>query len=259
MKKIIILLIFSIFAGGCGGIRADEGKSLRISAASSLTGVLTEAEKEYSKLYPELELIINYGSSSKLRNQIEQGAPADLFLSASEIDMEKLVETEFITGETVVPFAGNRLILAAGAGVETAKGREDLAAILGSTDETVAIGEPESVPLGMYTKKALTDLGLWNNINDRSIYAKDARQVLTYLESGNAGLGIVYASDIAISEKIEVLTVFPEEVQIVYPAGITAASGQREEAAEFLSFLTGKEGQQLMEQYGFEAADGGKP
>ncbi|AQQ51930.1 molybdate ABC transporter substrate-binding protein [Planococcus lenghuensis] len=255
MKKTILLLISAAMMLSACTVETDSsGGTLRISAASSLAEVMTALEAEWQAEYPDTELMISYGSSSKLRSQIEQGAPADLFLSASEADAIKLTEAGLLEEETVVPFAANRLVLASRNDSGYSGTLEELFA---ATDEKIAIGEPESVPLGRYTKKILEELGLWAGLDGQLVYAKDARQVLTYTESGNAALGIVYSSDAFRSDKVDILVELPEGTEsIVYPAGILTESANIEAAERFLDFLTGDEGQGILRESGFLPVSG---
>lgn len=256
MKKIIFLLTITGLLAACSQPGAAHDEQVRISAASSLVDAMKAAEAEFLEIHPEYELIFNYGSSGKLRSQIEQGAPVDLFLSASEQDMEKLQAASLVSEGTVIPFAGNRLVLASASGAA----HDDITGLLSAESGTVAVGEPESVPLGSYTKQALTDLGLWEQLEGKTIYAKDARQVLTYIESGNADLGIVYASDTSVSEEIEVLGELPENtVSIIYPGGIVGDAENQEGAQAFLAFLAGSEGQAILKEFGFSVPDGEMP
>ncbi|MBE3102645.1 MAG: molybdate ABC transporter substrate-binding protein, partial [Bacilli bacterium] len=211
----------------------------------------------FRKVQPNTALLFNYGSSGKLRNQIQQGASVDIFLSASVKDMDILADKGLILKDTVTPFAGNRLVLAS---INDSVESDDFSQLLMSTNETIAIGEPKSVPLGQYTKESLDNLGLWEALEGKMIYAKDARQVLTYVESGNAGLGIVYLSDTQVSPNLKIIHELPEGPHpIVYPAGIAVESKDREAAEAFLAFLTGIEGQKIIEQYGFSTFNGETP
>lgn len=238
----------------CSTEAENSRNTLRISAASSLTEAMAVIEEEWQEIQPDTDLTVSYGSSSKLRNQIEQGAPADLFLSASEPDAVKLAEAGLLKEETVVPFAENRLVLASRNGAGHSGSLEE---ILASAQEKIAVGEPGSVPVGRYTKEVLSELGLWEGLDGQLVYAKDARQVLTYTESGNAELGIVYSSDAFSSSDVEVLAELPQGPEpIVYPAGITTESANAEEAEGFLDFLTGDEGQRILQEFGFSPVGG---
>jgi molybdate transport system substrate-binding protein len=257
MEKLISLMLLVCFLSACGSSSAEHENKVLVSAASSLIEAMGEVEKAFHNEHPEIKLVFNYGSSSKLKSQMQQGAPVDVFLSASEQDLDKLMEDQLIAKESVVPFAKNQLVLASSEAFPKDAGFEEQ---LAHTKQAIAVGEPESVPLGRYTKEALEQLRLWESLEGKLIYAKDARQVLTYVESKNAELGILYASDAAVSQKVEGVLEFPEELApVVYPAGIAAESENAEAAEAFLAFLAGTEGQEILEEFGFIRAEGGKP
>lgn len=253
MKKILFLLLIIPLLSACSNPSADNNKDLLISAASSLTDVMEVAEKEFQKTHPDVEVTFNFGSSGNLRNQIQQGAPVDLFLSASKMDMDILTKENLVPKDGVRNFAGNRLVLASTRQLP----EKDPAELLLSSAGVIAVGEPESVPVGSYTKSALDELGLWNQLEGNMIFAKDARQVLSYIESGNAEMGIIYSSDADRSPSLSGIVDLPQgEVEIVYPAGITAQAKNKRAAELFLAFLISDEGQKLLTDYGFAAVKG---
>lgn len=256
MKKLIGLISLTLFMSGCSNTSASDGKLL-VSTASSLTEAMGKMEEEFQKAEPDIELSFNYGSSSKLRSQIEQGAPADLFLSASENDINLLQSQQLVESESIVPFAENRLVLAS---LEEFPETADFVETLMNTEETIAVGEPDSVPLGDYTKRALANQDLWEPLEGRLIYAKDARQVVTYIESGNAELGVIYSSDAVISQEITGTLEVPEQTDsVVYPGAVVAASQKQPAAEAFLDFVTGPKGQAVLKEYGFLAPNGETP
>lgn len=256
MKKMIGLISLTLFMSGCSNTSASDGELL-VSTASSLTEVMGKMEEEFQKAEPDIELSFNYGSSSKLRSQIEQGAPADLFLSASENDMNLLQSQQLVESDSIVSFAENRLVLAS---LEKFPETADFVETLMSTEETIAVGEPDSVPLGNYTKQALANQDLWQLLEGRLVYAKDARQVVTYIESGNADLGIIYSSDAVISQEITGTLEVPGQISpVVYPGAVVAASQKQPAAEAFLDFVTGPKGQEVLKEYGFLAPNGETP
>ncbi len=256
MKKIISLITAALLLSGCTSSLAKK-EELFVSAASSLTEVMKKMEEEFLKVEPDIEMTFNYGSSSKLRSQIEQGAPADLFLSASQKDMELLESKQLINADSVKPFAENQLVLAS---VEEFPTSADFSELLMNLEGTIAIGEPDSVPLGAYSKSALENLNLWQLLDGRLIYAKDARQVVTYVESGNAELGIMYSSDAVISREIAGTLEIPGQAEpIIYPGAVLADSKNQDAAKAFMDFVTGSQGQAILEEYGFLSATGETP
>ena len=253
MKKMITIISIAILLSACSNTSAGNDSELLVSTASSLTEVVKKMEEEFQQVEPDIDLSFNYGSSSKLRSQIEQGAPADLFLSASVKDMDLLESQQLIESASISPFAENRLVLAS---LEEFPESADFAEAVMNTEETIAVGEPDSVPVGEYTKQALESQGLWQPLEGRLIYAKDARQVVTYVESGNAGLGIIYSSDAVISREIKATLELPgQRVPVVCPGAIVAASENQQAAAAFLDFVTGPTGQAILADYGFLPGD----
>lgn len=253
MKKIMPLLTILFLLAACGETSADSSNELLISSASSLTDAMLTAEKEFQKTHPEVDLVFNFGSSGKLRNQIQQGAPVDLFLSASANDIEILQQDGLVIGQGVQDFAKNRLVLASAEKLQ----ETDPKKLLKNSGKIIAVGEPESVPVGFYTKEALSRIGLWDSLEGKLIFAKDARQVLSYIESGNAEIGVVYSSDAGMSSSIETVIDLPQDgIEIIYPAGVMDGAANKEAAEEFLAFLISKEGQKLLEEYGFASVEG---
>lgn len=256
MKKILSLITATLILSSCSSSPVKE-EELFVSAASSLTEVMKKMEEEFLKVEPDIEMTVNYGSSSKLRSQIEQGAPADLFLSASQKDMDLLESKQLVNAESVKPFAENQLVLAS---VEEFPKNADFSNLILNPEATIAIGEPDSVPLGAYSKSALETLNLWKLLDGRLIYAKDARQVVTYVESGNAELGIIYSSDAAISREIAGILEVPGQTEsIIYPGSVLADSKNQDAAKAFMDFVTGSQGQTILEEYGFLPAVGAVP
>lgn len=256
----IIPLILLLISTGCSQNNAKDGSErantlepteLMISAAASLTDALNEMKQVYEKEHKTVDLLFNFGGSGKLATQIEQGAPTDLFLSADQKSMDNLQKKSLVKADSRVNFTGNKIVLVAeknnGISITSIKDIEP------NTLSQIAIGEPESVPAGKYAKEALESLGKWNEVQDKLVFAKDVRQVLTYVESGNADIGFVYSSDANASDKVKVLAEADTSIHtpIVYPAAIVADSKNQTEAQQFIDFLHSDVGQSILEKYGF--------
>lgn len=230
--------------------RADE--EITLFAAASMTDALTElADAYHERGGPPVKLA--FASSSTLAKQIENGAPADLFVSADLKWMDYLAERSLIVEASRQNLAGNALVLIvpldSALALEPARGF-DMAATLG--DDRLALGDPEHVPAGRYAKAALEYLGLWEAIEPKAVYAGDVRAALAFVEQGEVGAGIVYATDAAISAKVKVAGAFPSESHepIVYPIAIVAGH-ERPEIAAFLAFLMGEAAAEIFRGYGF--------
>ncbi|MES1041166.1 molybdate ABC transporter substrate-binding protein [Peribacillus simplex] len=263
MKK-IYLLIFSIMmlvivGAGCSSDeekgtekqtqQAGEKVELMVSAAASLQDALNDIKKSFEKENANVEVHYNFGASGALQQQISQGAPVDLFFSAAEDKFDKLVEEDLIEEKNGIDLVGNDLVLVVPK--DSDKGIKSIEDLTKSTK--ISIGTPESVPAGQYAKQTLEKLNLWKEIEGKLVYAKDVRQVLTYVETGNVDAGLVYKTDALSSEKVEIVAVADKEVHdpIIYPVGVIKESSHPKEAQLFYEYLQNKDSKKVFEKYGF--------
>ena len=197
--------------------------------------------------------IVSYAGSSALAKQIQNGAPADLFISAAVNWMDTLQQDGLIKPETRVDLLGNSIVLVAhgadAAPVEIAPGF-DLAGMLG--ENRLAMALVDSVPAGVYGKAALTSLGVWDAVAPKVAQADNVRAALALVATGEAPMGIVYATDAAAEPGVSVVGTFPagSHPAIIYPAAVTAETG-KPEAEAFLSYLSGAKARQAFEGQGF--------
>lgn len=253
MKKTMGALLLTMMLAGCGA-NADtpQSEEIHVMAAASLTDALEEMKPTYEEEH-NVKLMINYGSSGKLREQITQGAPADLFLSASATDMNQLIENDEM--EESSNLLMNRLVLIATP--EVVDTVQDVKDLTNDQLQKVSIGQPESVPAGRYSKQALESLGLWDELADRFIYGSDVRQVLTYVETGNADAGLVYETDAMTSSSVELISTIPEETHdpIQYPIGLLKEAASQETVVDFYDYLQTEEALNVFESYGFSRGE----
>ncbi|MDR0268100.1 molybdate ABC transporter substrate-binding protein [Paenibacillus sp.] len=228
-----------------------EKADLTISAAASMTDALNEIKKDYETAHPNITLNFNFGGSGALQKQIEQGAPADLFLSAAVKNMTPLVEQKLIAEDKEKTLLKNELVAVVPADTKTSIGNmEDLKK---AEVKKIAIGIPESVPAGNYAKEALTNSKLWEPLQPKVVQAKDVRQVLQYVETGNADAGFVYKTDALTSSKVKIaFTVDPVSYSAVeYPIGIVKATKHSQEAEDFYNYLQSQASLDVFTKYGF--------
>jgi len=225
---------------------------IMVSAAASLTDALNELKTPFEADNPGITLTYTFGSSGKLAQQIGQGAPSDVFLSASAKDMDGLEQKQLIAQDTRQDFTRNELVLITGAASPAPI--DSFEKLSDPSLKHIAVGEPETVPAGRYAKEVMDALKLGDRLTGRLVYGSDVRQVLTFVESGNADVGIVYASDAVISDKVKVLaTANPEwHKPIFYPGAVIAASTDADAAKTFLSYLTSDKGKAILQKYGFQ-------
>lgn len=230
---------------------AAKPVALTVSAASSLTDVMGEIQTLYKKERPNVNLTMNFGSSGSLQQQIEQGAPVDVFISAAEKQMDALEKGALLTTGSRRTLLKNKLVLIAPVGQSRITAFESLT----SADvKLIANGDPDSVPSGKYAKETLQSLKLWDAVKDKQILCKDVRQVLTYIENGNADAGFVYVTDAKTTDKVKIVATADEKshTPITYPAAVVKASKTQQAGADFLAFLSSKPVQAVFEKYGFD-------
>ena len=237
-----LLLILSILAVPA---RAAD---LTVFAAASLTDALEEIGAAYERAGGG-KVALNLGASSTLARQIQEGAPADLFLSADEAKMDSLEKRGLILAGTRRSVLSNTLVIVvprdSAAKIAAPK---DLAAV-----RTLALAEPQSVPAGLYAREYLTRLGLWDKVAGKVVPTENVRAALAAVEAGNAGAAIVYKTDAGISKKVKVAYEVPlaEGPKISYPFAVVAESKQKAAAKRFLAYLESEPALAVFRKYGF--------
>jgi len=221
-----------------------------VSAAISLKGALDQLGREYERDHPGAQITFNYGASGTLQHQIEQGAPVDLFIPAAQKQMDALQTAGLILNDTRQNIVANDLVLIAPSNSDNIHTFQDLAK---SVVKTVAIGEVATVPAGMYAQQTLEHLGLWDAVQKKAVYAKDVRQVVTFVATGNADAGLVYRTDAQTSPKIRTIFTAPPSSHdpIVYPAAVLKNSKAPDAARAFLEFLETPHALEIFKTYGF--------
>jgi len=231
---------------------AAELESVTVFAAASTTNAINDVGKMFEQKGLG-KIVPSYASSSTLAKQIENGAPANVFISADEPWMSYLEDRKLIEPGSRFDLLGNKLALIAPADspIKVEIGPKlDLAKLLG--DGRLAMGDPDHVPAGKYGKAALEKLGVWADTESKIARTADVRAALTLVERGEAPLGIVYSTDAAITPEVEVVGVFPADThpKIVYPAALIAGKATAA-AKSFLRFLKTPESRAVFQKYGF--------
>lgn len=232
-----------------------EQVELTISAAASMTDALTDIQTAYEEKHPNIKLNFNFGASGALQHQIEQGAPADLFLSAAVKSMTALTDAGLIDASQQVQLLENEIVVVVPTtGAVMIANENDL---LKDELNTLAIGIPESVPAGAYAQEALMNLNLWEPLKAKTVQAKDVRQVLQYVETGNADAGFVYKTDALISDNVKIaFTVDSSNYsKVQYPLGIVKATKHLKEAENFYHYLQSQESIDIFIKYGFSVSN----
>jgi len=247
MKKLARIILAAVVLLATSLVHAAE---VTVFAAASLTDSLKEIATTYEK-QSDAKIVFNFGASSTLARQIEEGAPADIFFSADEAKMDGLEQKGLILKQTRKSRLSNSLVIVVaaeqGAAIESPK---DLA-----TDKVkrLALAEPKTVPAGIYAKEYLQKQNLWSAVESKVVPTENVRAALAAVEAGNVEAGIVYKTDAAISKKVRVAYEVPvkDSPAISYPMAVVKESKQPEAARKFHQYLGSRDADQIFERFGF--------
>jgi molybdate transport system substrate-binding protein len=250
-RLLAILSFFAAFAGTPPTAAAQD--SLTVFAAASLKYALDDTNSTFSKA-TGVKVVASYAASSALAKQIEQGAPADIFISADLQWMDYVAERKLIKPDSRVNLLGNKLVLIAPKDSKldtiTIANGFDIAKLAG--DGRIAVADVKAVPAGLYAKAALQSLGAWAAAEPKLAQAVNARATLAFVARGETPIGIVYETDAKIEPGVKIVGVFPESSHpsITYPVAAVAAS-QNAHIAHYLNFLQTQAAKTIFEKYGF--------
>jgi molybdate transport system substrate-binding protein len=193
----------------------------------------------------------NFASSGTLQTQIENGLPADVFVSAAVAQMDNLQKGGLLLNETRKNLLNNRVVMIVP--IDSTLGLSNFTDLATDKVKKVAIGDPKSVPAGTYTAQAFDQLGITAKVTPKEVLGSDVRQVLTYVETGNVEAGIVYSTDALTSAKVKVVASAPSEInnKIVYPVAVIKAGKNPDASKDYVNFLFGTQARAVFEKYGF--------
>lgn len=253
-----LCLVLIMLCGITGCIKKEEKKveerkaevELHILAAASMTDVLTEISEAYEHEHEHVDFVFSFDSSGTLKTQIEEGAPADIFISAATKQMDELSDGGFMKKDSIVKLLENKVVL-----IQPQDAKTELTSFEDVATEKVsmvAIGNSD-VPVGQYTEQIYKNLGLWEKIEKKANLATNVRQVLDWVATKNVDCGIVYATDAMIEKDVQVVCEAPDGAcdKVVYPAGIIKTSEHAKEAAHFMEYLQTDEAKAIFTKYGF--------
>ncbi|MBD2419470.1 molybdate ABC transporter substrate-binding protein [Anabaena cylindrica FACHB-243] len=229
---------------------AQSKINLLVSAAASLQDVLKEIQPLYQQSQPNINMNYNFGSSGALQQQIEQGAPTDIFISAAKRQVDALEQKNLLIPGTRTIIAKNKLVLVVPA---NSSGVTSFYNLKDAKVKKIAIGEPRSVPAGQYAQQVLEKLKLWPQIKSKLVYANNVRQVLASVETGNADAGLIYTTDAKISKNVKVVVAADEKYHsaIIYPLAVLKRSKNVDAAKTFSRFLSSDQAKAIFKKYGF--------
>ena len=264
MKKFFaVMAMMCLLLTGCGGGNTETPKSdskaepveLHVSAAASLTDTMKELASVYEKDNPNVKLVFNFGSSGALQQAIENGGATDLFFSAAQKQMDALEKSGNLADGTRKNLLLNEVVLIVPK--DDAKGIKTFEDMTRDDVRHIALGEPKGVPVGQYTEEILTNMNILDAVKAKAVYGSDVRQVLSWVETGDADCGIVYATDAAVSDKVNVVAVAPKDSHkpVIYPVAIIKDTKNLDDAKKFLEFVGTDVAKKVFEKYGFAVVE----
>ncbi len=231
---------------------AVQAEPIHLSAAASLKDALQEIQTAYTASHKDSTVQANFGASGALAKQIEQGAPADIFISASEEWVKYLADKQMAAPGRGKVLAGNQLVF-----IGSPKAADFTLEKVG-TLQRVAIGNPQSVPAGQYAKQALDKAGVYAAMEQakKFVLASDVRQALLYADQEEVDGAFVYKTDALLAKKATIILTVGEDMheKISYPMLMTVAGAKKAEAKAFYDYLSGPEAKAVLAKYGFEVA-----
>jgi len=219
---------------------------ISLSVAASLKDAINELSDSFARKHPGVKFLKNYGASGALAKQIENGAPADLFISANLEWMDYLKGKNLVDSSGIATFAYNTLVFAGTKG--NVASMKDLIGL-----EKIAIGSPKSVPAGEYAMEAFKKAGIDRQLEKKLVMAKDVRACLLYAERGEVDGAFVYKTDALLAKQAKIRFTVPQELypRVTYPMALTVAGKKNGDAVAFIAFLRSDEARGVLTRYGF--------
>ncbi len=227
-------------------------REITISAAISLKNAFEEIGNIFKEKNPGVELVFNFGGSGDLARQIEAGAPADIFASASKKEMDDIDRKGLLTANSRKDFTGNAVVLVKP--VHSNIPLQSLKDLQRGEVKKVVIGNPKTVPAGRYAGEVLRHFNLWNAIKDKLIFAEHVRQALDYVAQDEVDAGLVYSTDAMVrSKEVRIILKVPEgsHQPVVYPMGVIKGAKEEPLSRTFVDLVISTEGQRILSQHGF--------
>jgi molybdate transport system substrate-binding protein len=232
------------------GAQAPDTVELIVGAAMSLKDVTTDLATAYKAANPSVTLTFTYASSGALQNQIMEGAPIDVFMSAAVLQMRNLEERGLIYGQSRNLVTNKVVLIVPSESTASIRGFRDV------TDNSIAklgVGDPASMPLGAYARDIFTALGIADAVFQKAVLGNDVRQVLTWVEMGEVDAGVVFMTDAMTTNRVRVVEIADSSLHTpsINPVGIIASSSHTKEAQKFVDYLFSNEARAIFERHGF--------
>ncbi len=254
---LFIVFICMIFIG-CGKeknaeIAPTQNIELNVSAAMGLKEALLDIQKEYEKSHPEVKIVYNFAAAGVLASQIENGAQCDVFLSAAMKQINDLKAKDLIKENSVKDIVGNKLVLA------VAKGNplqiKEFKDLIRDDIHYIGFGEIKTMPAGQYGKECLENIGIWQQVEPKTVIGKNVREIVAYVESGNAEVAVAFETVVVNNPKVEIAAVSPQGTHkpVVFPGALIKNTKNEVAAQAFFDYLTTDDAVKIFQKYGFSS------
>jgi molybdate transport system substrate-binding protein len=246
----MLLTRFFVAAALCLSTGLAGAVDVTVSAAASLRDAFTDIAREFERANPQHKVLLNFGASGQLLQQISQGAPVDVFAAADQDTMDRAETQNLVVRETRVNFTRNQLVVAVPA--DAAGTPAKLADLAGPGVQRIAIGNPDSVPAGRYAKSALDSAKLWDTLKPRLVNTQNVRQALDYVARGEADAGFVYLTDaVLMSDRVRIAFQIPLNTEVLYPIAVVKGSGASDVGKAFVKFILSDKAQAILARFRF--------
>jgi molybdate transport system substrate-binding protein len=251
---LVCLSLCAVAASSATPAPPSQDADLTVSAAISLKDALDAIKQAYALRVPGTALAMNYGASGTLQLQIEQGAPVDVYISAAPKQMDELASKGMLLEGSRRDLLRNGIVLIVPK--ESTLAITTFQDLLKPDVKKVALGQPVVVPAGKYAQEVLTHFGIYHPVSAKAVLAKDVRQVLTYVETGDVDAGIVYTTDALSSSNVKIVARAPTDSHepVIYPVAVIKTTKAPAAAKAFEDFLSGPQARAIFEKRGFSLA-----
>ena len=255
LDKFYVMLPALLLAVLCSTVSGAHAENVNLYAAASLTDALTELSNTYQKQHPEVVIKKSFAGSATLAKHIENGAPADIFISADKDWANYIQQRGLLNNESRKSLLTNELVLIAPSASKVKVLLDPAFNLHSCFSGRLCTGDPAFVPVGKYAKQALTHYKWWAKIESRIVVTEDVRTALAFVERGECALGIVYKTDAQLSKKVKVVAAFPaaSHALIEYPGALTKNAGAESKA--FWAFLQSDHAKVVFTRFGFSVID----
>lgn len=245
---LMCLMVFGVVVGL--GTVAFSKSDLQVFSAIAMTEALQEIKPLFERANPAVNVLHNFGGSGQLRQQIERGAPADVFLSADQKDMDRLQQSDLLLPDTRRNLVRNQIVLVIPLNTTGITRLQDLTR---PEVKRVAIGNPDTVPIGRYSQEIFRNLNLTNALRPKLVFGNSVRQVLSYVATGNVDAALVWVTDARTSDRIRVVQRIPPSLHspALFPVSAIKESRNVQTARTYVQFLTTPPAKAVFEKYGF--------